>query len=63
MSEGVTSETVDAMSLEKIDTIINALRNEKYRWNPSTTYLHNQEEWKIKATRDANLGLTSYSRK
>lgn len=27
MSEGVTSETVDAMSLEKIDTIINALRN------------------------------------
>jgi len=33
MSEGVTSETVDAMSLEKIDTIINALRNEKYRWN------------------------------
>jgi hypothetical protein len=52
MLEGVTSETVDAMTLEKIDTIINALRNEKYRWNPC---LHNQEEWKIQATRDANL--------
>jgi group II intron reverse transcriptase/maturase len=34
MTEGAISETVDAMSLEKIDTIINALRYEKYRWTP-----------------------------
>jgi retron-type reverse transcriptase len=34
MTEGATSETVDGMSLEKIDTIINALRNERYRWTP-----------------------------
>ncbi len=34
MTEGATSETVDGMSLEKIDTIINALRCERYRWTP-----------------------------
>src|SRR5918996_1601308 len=31
---GSTSETVDGMSLEKIDTIIDALRHERYRWTP-----------------------------
>lgn len=34
MTQGITSETVDGMSLEKIDTIINALRYERYRWTP-----------------------------
>ncbi len=34
MTPGVTEETVDGMSLEKIDTIINALRYERYRWAP-----------------------------
>src|SRR5262245_23460304 len=34
MTEGSTTETVDGMSLEKIDHIINALRNEQYRWTP-----------------------------
>ena len=34
LTEGATSETVDAMSLEKIDTIIEALRYERYRWTP-----------------------------
>ena len=34
MTEGATSETVDGMSLEKIDTIINLLRYERYRWTP-----------------------------
>ena len=32
---GVTAETVDAMSLEKIDGIIDALRRETYRWSPA----------------------------
>ena len=32
---GSTSETVDAMSLAKIDTIITALRAERYRWTPT----------------------------
>src|SRR5262245_55021547 len=34
MTPGSTDETVDAMSLEKIDTIIEQLRYEKYRWKP-----------------------------
>ena len=34
MTEGVTTETVDSMSLEKIESIIEALRNERYRWTP-----------------------------
>lgn len=32
---GSTSETVDEMSLRKIDTFIEALRSERYRWTPT----------------------------
>jgi group II intron reverse transcriptase/maturase len=32
---GSTSETVDEMSLHKIDTMIEALRCERYRWTPT----------------------------
>lgn len=35
MTPGVTGETVDAMSLVKIDRIIDALRREAYRWSPA----------------------------
>jgi group II intron reverse transcriptase/maturase len=35
MTPGVTEETVDGMSLEKIQAIIEAIRNERYRWNPA----------------------------
>ncbi|HKR52664.1 MAG TPA: hypothetical protein VJT72_24405, partial [Pseudonocardiaceae bacterium] len=35
MTPGVTGETVDGMSLAKIDTIIDALRSESYRWSPA----------------------------
>ncbi|WHX15598.1 reverse transcriptase domain-containing protein [Streptomyces malaysiensis subsp. malaysiensis] len=35
MTPGVTGETVDGMSLAKIDTIIGALRSETYRWSPA----------------------------
>jgi len=34
MTPGTTPETVDAMSLEKIDRIIDVLRREAYRWTP-----------------------------
>jgi group II intron reverse transcriptase/maturase len=34
MTPGSTAETVDGMSLEKIDAIIDALRHERYRWTP-----------------------------
>jgi group II intron reverse transcriptase/maturase len=35
MTAGSTTETVDGMSLAKIETIIAALRQEKYRWTPT----------------------------
>lgn len=35
MTPGVTKETVDGMSLAKIDGIIGALRAESYRWSPA----------------------------
>lgn len=34
MTPGTTPETVDAMSMRKIETIIEALRHERYRWTP-----------------------------
>ena len=34
MTPGVTGETVDGMSLAKIETIIDLLRGERYRWRP-----------------------------
>jgi group II intron reverse transcriptase/maturase len=34
MTRGTTSETVDGMTLAKIDTIIDSLRQERYRWTP-----------------------------
>ena len=34
MTRGSTSETVDGMSQGKIETIIDALRQERYRWTP-----------------------------
>jgi len=34
MTKGTTEETVDGMSLEKINAIIEALRHERYRWTP-----------------------------
>jgi group II intron reverse transcriptase/maturase len=34
MTQGITEETVDSMSMAKIDAIINLLRQERYRWKP-----------------------------
>src|SRR6266852_7087843 len=34
MTHGVTDETPDGMSLEKIDTIIKVLRDERHQWLP-----------------------------
>lgn len=40
MTHGVTDETPDGMSLEKIDAIISTLRNEQYQWLPARrTYI------------------------
>ena len=35
MTPGVTGETVDGMSLDKIDACIGSLRHERYRWSPA----------------------------
>ncbi|WP_079148684.1 reverse transcriptase/maturase family protein [Streptomyces agglomeratus] len=34
MTLGATEETVDGMSLEKVESIINSVRSERYRWTP-----------------------------
>src|SRR5438445_7912055 len=40
MTPGVTEETADSMSLEKINTIIAAVRQERYQWQPARrTYI------------------------
>jgi group II intron reverse transcriptase/maturase len=40
LTRGVTDETVDGMSLEKIEAISAALRSERYRWTPARrTYI------------------------
>jgi group II intron reverse transcriptase/maturase len=40
MTPGVTDETADAMSLDKIDRIIETLRFERYQWKPARrTYI------------------------
>lgn len=35
MTPGATDETADGMSLAKIDTVIDLLRGERYRWTPA----------------------------
>jgi group II intron reverse transcriptase/maturase len=40
MTPGVTEETADGMALEKIGTIIQAVRQERYQWHPARrTYI------------------------
>jgi retron-type reverse transcriptase len=34
MTQGITSETIDGMSQEKIATIIEAIRDERWQWTP-----------------------------
>ena len=35
MTRGITEETADGMSLEKIDALIETLRHERYHWKPA----------------------------
>ncbi len=39
MTPGITEETVDGMSMEKIATIIGAIRQEKWHWTPTRRVL------------------------
>ena len=60
MTPGVTSETADGMSLDKIQAIIDAVRYERYRWKPAKRiYI----EKKGSTTKKRPLGLPSWSDK
>src|ERR1043166_7126534 len=59
MTPGATRETIDAMSLAKIATLIDALRHERYRWTPvRRTYVPKKDGKKLRP-----LGLPSWSDK
>jgi group II intron reverse transcriptase/maturase len=59
LTPGVTKETADGMSLVKIDTIIEALRSERYRWTPvRRTYIEKKH-----STKKRPLGIPSWSDK
>jgi group II intron reverse transcriptase/maturase len=58
MTPGATSETVDGMSLEKIQTIIEALRYERYRWTPVRRTYIPKKNGKLRP-----LGMPSWSDK
>ncbi len=56
---GSTSETVDGMSLDKIDTMIEALRYERYQWKPARrVYIE-----KKNSTKKRPLGMPTWSDK
>lgn len=58
MTPGVTTETVDGMSLAKIATIIDALRGERYRWRPVKRVYIPKKNGKLRP-----LGLPTWSDK
>jgi group II intron reverse transcriptase/maturase len=59
MTPGTTSETVDGMNLGKIEAIIGALRQERYRWTPvRRTYIEKKGTAKKRP-----LGLPTWSDK
>jgi group II intron reverse transcriptase/maturase len=59
MTPGITEETVDGMSLAKIGTIIDALRQERYRWRPARrVYIE-----KPNSNKKRPLGLPTWSDK
>lgn len=58
MTRGITDETADSMSLGKIDTIIEALRFERYRWKPARRVWIPKKNGKKRP-----LGVTTWSDK
>ena len=58
MTPGVTEETADSMSLEKIETIIDELRYERYQWEPARRVYIPKRNGKKRP-----LGVTTWSDK
>lgn len=55
MTPGTTLETVDEMSLEKINSIIEAIKHERYRWTPVKRTYIKKSQWKTAAAGVANM--------
>ena len=58
MTPGATPETADGMSMEKINTIIEALRTERYQWTPVRRVFIKKANGKLRP-----LGLPTWSDK
>src|SRR2546430_10899888 len=56
MTPGVTGETADGMSMEKIERIIDALRHERYRFSPVRRGVGPQKKGKVPPPRHAGQG-------
>ncbi len=59
MTPGVTQETVDGMSMEKIGRICDAMRHERYRFSPARRVLIEKKN----STKKRPLGLPTWSDK
>ncbi len=57
MTPGVTGETVDGMSLDKIGRVIDALRHERYRFTPARRAYIPKKNGKVRP-----LGLPTHGR-
>ena len=55
MTPGVTQETVDGMSLRKIERIIDAMRHERYRFQPARRVYIPKKNGKTASARPADL--------
>ena len=55
MTPGVDGETADGMSLAKIGRVIDALRHERFRFQPGKAGLHPEEKRDQKAARNAAM--------
>jgi group II intron reverse transcriptase/maturase len=58
LTRGATGETVDGMSLEKIDALIDDIRHERYRWTPVRRVLIPKSNGKMRP-----LGVPTWSDK
>ena len=56
MTKGVTNETVDGMSIQKIDRMIEILREEKYQWKPARREYIKKKNGKDEEIQDGWMG-------
>jgi retron-type reverse transcriptase len=55
MTKGLTEETVDGMTMRKIENIIEALRFERYRWTPVRRVNIPKKRWQDSTSRHPDL--------